>query len=128
MEVEKRWIEAAFASLEVLARAPGVTIRRAVEGAVERIYLERAMDDGGVRYVRVNWAGDADHGGVPECYSLRGGIFGTQDAGRDFDGGTYGALPAIVEFVRKWIVVAVDESQWAALAVDVPSSIGIKRA
>lgn len=125
MEVEKRRIEAAYADLEVLSKSPGVTIRRAVEAGTERIYLERTMGDGGVRYVRVNWAGDAEYGGVPECYSLRGGLVGTPESGRDFDGGTYGSLSAIVEFARQWIVVGVDESQWAALAIAVPSSIGV---
>lgn len=127
MEVAKARAEAAYAGLEVLSKSPGVEIRRTVEAGTERIYLERPMGDGGVRYVRVNWAGDEDHGGRPECYSLRGGQFGTPGRRRDFDGGTYGTLPAIVDFARKWIVVGVDESQWAPLAIAVPSSIGITR-
>lgn len=125
MEVEKRRAEAAYTELEVLAKSPSVTIRRAVEAGTERIYLERTMGDGSVRYVRVNWAGDEEHGGVSECYSLRGGLVGTPEQERDFDGGTYGALPAIVDFVKQWIVVGVDEAQWATLAVAVPSSIGV---
>lgn len=112
----------------MLSTSPGVTIRRAVEAEVERIYVERTMPDGGVRYVRVTWAGDAAHGGVSECYALRGGLFGTPEGGRDFDGGTYGTLPAIVDFARRWIVLGVEESQWAVLAREVPTSLGSTQA
>ena len=132
---EKPRIDAAYAQLAVFARFPDITVSRAVASA-ERVCLERTMDDGSVRYVWVTWVGDPEHGGVLECYSLRGGVNRTPTKTRDaadpflasdFDGGTYGTLPAIIDFVRSWIVDAVDAAEWPRLAEAVPASVGVTR-